>query len=656
MDTRVKIRKNLDDTGTVTTDRVSEPPTRAPPLVVRAGEKKLQFPCSPGQRRFWLLHQLNPRNPALNIAVRWRLDGMISNADLEKAFRLILARHQVLRTFFAEAGGEVGQIVAPHVSFRIPIIDLTGLPEAEALIEAERTARLEACTPFELSAPPLMRVTHVRLHENASVLLVTLHHMVGDAWSIGILAREVGEICAALQAGRPPVLPDLPVSYGDFLAWQAEQLTKPIQKADADFWKRTLHGFKHFEIQPDRIRPPLLSANGGILSVPLDGELTNELASLGHDNGATLHVTVLAALLILLHRYTGETDISVGSQFVGRDEPELENLIGLFSNTLPVRNDLSDDPGFLVLLARIRDNFAEVLKHRHITPENLIEIVKSKPDPSRNPLFSVNFMFQRAITRNDARASFKLVDLPSCSAGAMCDLNFSTVEGPEGWSVACEYNLDLFESRTIVRLLDHLKILLRAVVADPARKISSLTILDDDERRELVVENNRTDAIYPKHLTLPQLFEAQARHAPEAVALVCGERSMSYRALDIASNQLAHELRRRAVEPASRVAVFLDRSPELMVALLAILKSGSAYVPLDPAHPTERLEYVFDNSRPAAIITQASFSGRLVREAIPAIVVDSESLLIAQQSAEPLAPAASPTDPAYIIYTSGSTG
>lgn len=467
MDTRVKIRENIDDTGTV---RVNEPARQARPPVMAGGEK-LQFPCSAGQRRFWLLHQLNPRHPSLNITVRWRLEGVVSNSDLEKAFRLIMTRHQVLRTFFAEAGSEVTQIVEPCVSFHIPIIDLTGLPEAEALIEAERTARLEAYTPFDLSAPPLMRVTHVRLCKNVSVLLVTLHHLVSDARSIDILAREVSEICAALQAARPPVLPDLPISYGDFSAWQAEQLTRPIQQTDADFWKRALHGLKYFEIQADHTRPPMLTANGSILSVPLDRELTNELAHLSRHHGATLPMTVLAALLVLLHRYTGETDISIGGQFVGREEADHENLIGLFSNMLVVRSDLSGDPGFLALLERVRDNLAEILKRRHITPQNLTEIVKPAPDLSRNPLFSVNFTFQRAFIESNNSTRFKLIELPSCSMRAACDLDFSMVEGPEGWNLSCEYNRDLFENRTIVRLLDHFRILLRAMASDPARKI-----------------------------------------------------------------------------------------------------------------------------------------------------------------------------------------
>ena len=655
MDTTVKIREKKDGPDTVTTERANASTIRIRPPVM-AGKENLQFPCSPGQRRFWLLHQLNPRDPSLNINVRWRLEGTISNGELEKTFRLIMLRHQVLRTFFAESDGEVVQIVKPHVSFHIPIIDLTGLPEAEALIEAERIAGLDACTPFELSAPPLIRITHVRLCKNASLLLATLHHIVSDAWSIDILAREMSEIYVALHAGRPPVLPDLPISYGDFSLWQVEQLARPIQQIDADFWKRSLCGLKHFEIQTDHTRPPMLTPNGSILSVPLDKELTNELAYLGHHNGATLHTTILAVLFTLLHRYTGETDISIGGQFVGRDEIGHGNMIGLFRNIVVVRNDLSGDPSFLALLLRIHDNHTEILKHQRISHENLIEIVKPKPDLSRNPLFSVNFMFQRAIIKNDTCSSFKLVDMPSISTGMSCDLNFSMVEGSEGWSMTCEYNLGLFEGRTIIRLLNHFEILMHAVVVDPERKISILTIIDDSERRELVVENNCTGVIYPKHLTFPHIFEAQVKRTPDAVAVVCGERSMSYCELDIASNRLAHELRSHGVKPGSRVAVVLDRSPELMVALMAVLKAGGAYIPLDPAYPTKRLQYVFENSRPAAIITRESLRERVVHDAMSVIMVDSKYLSTGEQSAEPLAPSASPTDTAYVIYTSGSTG
>ncbi|MBI3544981.1 MAG: amino acid adenylation domain-containing protein [Gammaproteobacteria bacterium] len=631
-----------------------EPSALVAPLA--ASEKKLKFPCSSGQQRFWLLHQLNPRNPSLNVAVRWRLEGAVINSELEQAFRLIMSRHSVLRTYFTETDGQITQTVESKVFFHIPIIDLTGLSETQASLEAERIARLETCTPFELSAPPLMRVTHVRLSKNVSILLVTLHHIVADARSIGILAREMKDICTAFHARSQPCLPALPFSYGDFSAWQAEQLIKLSQQQDIDFWKRTLDAFKHFEIQTDHPRPSMLTANGSVLSIALDKELIDELTDLAQHAGVTLQMTIVTALFILLHRYTGETDICIGSEFTSRDDADFENLIGLFSHMLVLRNDVAGDPSFLALLARTQDKFAEVLKHLHITPENLIDIVKPKPDLSRNPLYSVNLEFKRSFIQNDNASGFKLIELPSYSAGTVCDLNFSVVESPHGWSMACEYNLDLFESQTILRLLKHFKILLQSTVTAPQRKISCLTLLDESERRELVVERNRTSAIYPKHLTLPQLFEAQARRTPDDVALICGEHSLTYRELDMASNRLAHELRRRGVEPGNRVAIFLDRTPELIVTLLAVLKCGGAYIPLDPVYPPERLQHIFENSRPAAIVTREILRQRLIHQAMAVILVDAQSALIAKQSAEPLAPSASPTDAAYIIYTSGSTG
>lgn len=652
MDTKVKVLRNYGNRGRKRAGVVDEPPVQA-----MGGEGKLQFPCSIGQRRYWLLHQLNPRDPSLNITVRWRLEGIVSTAELEKAFRLIMTRQQVLRTFFDETSGEIYQIVEPHVSFHIPIvIDLTGLPEAEALIEAERTACLEACNPFELSTPPLMRVTHVRLRKDVSILLVTLHHIVSDAWSINILADEMSEILAALDEGRLPELADLRINYGDFSVWQRIQLDQPIRQLDANFWKRSLHSFKYFEIQPDRTRPPLLTMNRNILSISLERELTDELVDLGYHNGNTLHITALAALLTLLFRYTGETDIAIGSLFFSREEIDLENLIGLFSKMLVVRNDLSGDPSFLVLLARIRANFTEILQHQHVTMENLIDIVKPKSDLSRNPLFSVTFTFQQLFTRENRSTRIKLIELPACPPGENSDLNFSMIEGPQGWTVFCEYNLDLFESHTITRLLHHFKKLLRAIIADPECNISNLLFLDDNERYELVVANNRTYIDYPKNSTLPQLFADQVKRTPDAIAVVCGERDISYRELDLISNRLAHELLRRGVKPNSRVAVFLDRSPELVIALLAILKSGSAYIPLDPTYPSKRLQHIFENSQPATIITRVSLRERLAYEMMPVIVIDSECAIIKKQSSKPLVSRALPTDPAYIIYTSGSTG
>ena len=648
VDAELKVRERFDGPESLSPGRISgaHASVEATPL--------LQFPCSPAQRSVWLLHQLDPQHPSLTMATRWRLEGKVFNGNLEKAFRLILARHPTLRTCFVETHGELLQSVVPQVSFRIPIIDLTTLPEADALVEAERTARLEASMPFDLSAPPLLRVTHVRLDKHVSILLVTLHHIVSDAQSINILEREMRQICAALHKGEIPELPVLPLSYGDISVRQAEQIE--LTQTHTEFWQRTLQGVTPFEIQPDYPRPQVLTANTRIQSVTVDQELIEGLSELAQEQGSTLFIAGLAVLLTLLHRYSGETDIALGSEFAGRDAQEVENLLGLFSNTLVLRNDLSGDPSFVKLLARTRDSVAASVQHQFMAAEKLIELVTPKRDPSRNPLFSVGFGLRPAAPEHDSESSFKLIALPSYSSGVICDLNFAMVEAAAGWQTTCEYHVELFAAHTIERLLYHFTTLLRSIVADPTQKIASLTILDAAERRALIVENNRTNVIYPKHLTFPQLFQAQAARTPHALAVACGEQTLTYRELDLAANRLAQELRKRGVAPGSRVAVFLDRSAELVVALVAVLKSGGAYIPLDPAYPAERLGHVFENSQPAAVITRTSLRERLGESDLPAILLDAEAALIAAQNPEPLAANATPDDPAYIIYTSGSTG
>ena len=619
------------------------------------GHVRLESPCSPEQRRLWVLHQLDPNNPSLNISVCWYLDGSIHNGELEWAFRLLIARHQAMRTGIADTGGEPVQIVQPQGAFHIPLIDLTALPRTEALVEAERLGRMEACTPFNLAAPPLLRVTHLRVDENASVLVVTAHCMVSDLWSMRTLERELAEIRAATSMGRQTSLPDLPLGYGDAQRRQAERQIATSQ-ADMEFWARTLHGVGRFELPTDRSRPPILTANGRVLSIKLDSDLSESLESLaGHEGGAP-DAIVLAALFALFGRYTGESDIAIGSQVSGRDEPGFEGLVGVFRRFLLLRNDLSDDPSFVALLKRTRDILAASLAHQCLAADELIGIVRPERDLSRNPLCSVIVTSQPASSQNERSAGFELAEVSSCEVATLCDLHFLIASGAGGWQISCEFNVDLFDGHTVDRMLTHLQALLRAVAANPTCNVSAVEILDAAERRALVVDNNCTEVAYPKQLSLGQLIQAQAGRRDGAVAVVCGERSMTYRELDDASNRLARELGRRGVAPGSRVAIFLDRSPELLVALLAVLKSGSAYIPLDPAYPVERLRHVFENSRPAAIITRAALRERLAPLATPTVLLDSESLLIAAQSAAPLALAASPDDPAYVIYTSGSTG
>jgi hypothetical protein len=308
-----------------------------------------QFPCSLGQRRFWILDQLVPGNPALNVAVRWRLEGSVSGAQLESAFRQIIARHSVLRTRIVTVDGEPMQVVEPRMAFRIPVIDLSQLPKSDAEREALRISTTEAQASFDLSVPPLFRVTLVRLGEGVAFLLVTAHHTICDGWSIGLLARELIELCSAEHAGRAPVLPDLPVSYGDYADWQSDWARNADLQPETEFWVNALRGGKQFEIHPDHPRPPVQTTNGAIESTLLERGMTDRLADTSRRHGCTLFMVSLAALLALLQRYTGADDISIGTQVAGRDDTDLEDLVGMFINTLVLRVDVSGDPGFPAL-------------------------------------------------------------------------------------------------------------------------------------------------------------------------------------------------------------------------------------------------------------------------------------------------------------------
>jgi amino acid adenylation domain-containing protein len=626
-----------------------------------AAESIRRFPCSAGQQRFWVLNQLDPGNPSLHVAVRWRLEGEVSTTDIERAFQLIIDRHEVLRTYFAEIDGEPMQIVEPHVAFRVPEIDLSMLPAADAHRESERIAQLEARASFDLqSCPPLMRVTRLRLSPENSILLLTLHHIVSDGWSIGLLAQEMGEICAALQTGGVAQIPELPVSYGEFSAWQQECLDSEAAAIDAEFWKHKLTGMEQFELLPDHPRPAIQTDNGAIVSVLLESSLSQGLAELARRQGCTLFMAACATLLTALHRYTGETDIGIGTQLASRSEVELENLIGLFINTQVLRTDLSGDPSFNTLLDRVSDVVSAAFEHQHLPLEKIIELVKPKRDRSRNALFSINFVLQRSFIKNAAYGRFKLIDMPSVSAGALYDLNFFMVERPEGWRFSCEYNTDLFNRETVLRLLSHIENLLRHAIAQPSLPISQLAMLSEPERQTLLTDWNRTDAEYPRDQTLVQLFQAQVLRTPDVPAVECKGVTLSFRQLDQASNRLARELRERGLGAGRRVGVFLNRSVDLVVSLLAVLKSGSAYVAMDVSIPADRLSYVVENAELAGLITRSTLDDqrerRLVDITPQCLLIDRDAAQIASHSDAPLDEAATPDQLAYILYTSGSTG
>ncbi len=575
--------------------------TVAPPL---ADEGPLRFPSSIAQERFWAIDRLEPGSPALNIAVRWQLDGRVSSDLAERAFEAIIARHEILRTAFEEVDGALVQVVAPSVAFRIASVDLTALQAEPALLEAERIGRIEATARFDLAQAPLLRVTLVRIAEQRTLLLLTVHHMVCDGWSIGVLAREFGLQYDAARVGRPSGLPELSIQYGDYARWHRERIRGGEFEPETAYWQRQLRDLTYLEVAADRPHPPTTATGADIVGLLLDRRLTDGLQDLSRRHGNTLFVTALAALTILLNRYTGETDIAIGTQVIGRDEVELEDMVGVFINTLVLRQDIADRPMLAELLRRTQEMVQAALDHQNLPMEQLIQLLQPPRDMTRNPFFSVNFIYQRSFIRNESHAAFDLVDLPSHSPGGLYDLNFFMVERPEGWRLSCEYNSDLFRRETVVHQLEALRHLLEGFVRSPDCAPTELPLLDAAEQSRILALGQGATAAPPPRTSVHGLFERQVARDPRAPALLHGRRRMTYGELDRTANRLARHLRRNGLMPGMRVGLILPRETDLLVGLLAVLKAGASFVLFDADAASGPLERMLREARLPLILTQ----------------------------------------------------
>jgi amino acid adenylation domain-containing protein len=618
-------------------------------------ERTIRYPASLAQQRFWVLDKLQPRDPALNVAVRWRIEGDLPAELIERAFAQIVARQEALRTSFVEVDGEPFQVVQPHVRLRVPSIDLTTLPEAEAFAECDRIARTEAITPFDLVVAPLIRVTYVRARSDIAFVLVTTHHTVCDGWSIGLLAREMGSICSALQGGRRPDLPNLPITYGNYAAWQREVVFGDGLAPEIAYWSHALTGLEFFELPADFPRGSAQGSAGAIQSQLLDRTLTNRLLSVARQHGCTLFMLAYSALVTMLYRYTGATDIAVGTQVAGRYQVETENLVGLFINTLVLRADLTGEPTFADVLDRSRGIILDALEHEAMPLEKIIEVLSPKRYPGNNAVFSINFIYQRSFVANADYGTFRLVDIPSWSAGALHDLNFFMVERPEGWRLSCEFNTGLYLPASVERLLRHFVNVLSAISDDPTLPIGTIPIIDDNERHHLTIECNDTAVAYPRDIGLPQLFRFQAARTPDAIAVVAGTQSLTYRDVDQRSEALGRQLISGGFGPGARVGVLVRRTADLIIAPLAILKAGSAYVPLDPTYPPGRLAQIIEQSGLVAIIAHPEAVVSPAFRATPIVAMDGTSDFATSADLSVL-PVIGPQDTAYVIFTSGSTG
>jgi amino acid adenylation domain-containing protein len=614
-------------------------------------------PVSFAQQRMWLVDRLDPGNPAYNIARAIRIRGSLSTEALRESLRTIVTRHESLRTTFAELEGEPVQVITAEGSLECPTIDLSDLPKPERESETLRLARDEAQRPFDLARGPLLRAKLLRLGGEEHVLVLVMHHIVTDAWSMSVFFRELGQLYEALALGRPSPMRDLSIHYGDFARRQRESLKGEVVERHLAYWRRQLAGADPvLELPSDLARPTVRTPLGATERVVFASALRDRLKAVGREANATLFMTLLAAFQVLLWRYTGRNDLLIGSPSAGRHEVELEPLIGFFVNTLVMRTDLSGNPPFRELLGRLREVALEAYAHQDVPFEKVIEALQIPRSLRHTPLFQVMFILQNAPRQTFELAGLTLEELEFDSETAKFDLTVEMAEIDEGLSCAFEYSTDVIEQATVARMLGHFQTLLEGIVADPGQRLSDLPLMGLAERHRLLVEWNDTAANYPRDRCIHELFEAQAEQTPAAVALACRDRAVTYRELNARANQLACYLRRRGVGRGVLVGICVERSIEAVEGLLGILKAGGAYVPMDPAYPRERLAFMLEDSRATVLLTVEQLIERVPTAASEIICLDTDWDSISREGEANPDSGVAAEDLAYVIYTSGSTG
>ncbi len=632
------------------------------------------IPLSFAQQRLWFMDKLVPNNPFYNVPAAVRMTGAIDLAALQQSFDEIVRRHEALRTTFAAVNGQPVQKIAAAVNVAIALWDLQNLPSAKREIEVERLITEEAQRPFNLSVCPLVRVNLLQLDEAEYLLILNMHHIVSDGWSIGVLIQELGALYPAFASKKPSPLPALSIQYADFSRWQRDRLQGDVLETQLTYWRRQLEGISMLNLQTDRPRPAVQSYRGKRLFLQLPKQLSEALEAFSQREGVTLFMTLLAAFQTLLFRYSQQSDIAVGTPIANRNRSEIESLIGFFVNSLVLRTDLSGNPTFRELLNRVKEVALGAYAHQDVPFEKLVEELHPDRALNQNPLFQVVFALQNAPADKLELPELTLRPQQLDAGTARFDLEFHLwerspdnklwVDCADGISGFVIYSADLFDEATIVRMLGHFETLLSSIVANPDGQIANLEILTDAERDLLLVKCNKNQINYPKDLCLHQLFEIQAEQTPDAVALVFGEEKISYRELNIRSNKLAHYLQKIGVGAEVLVGICVERSPDAIIGMLGILKAGGAYLPLDPTYPRDRLNLMLEDAHVPVVLTHQGFNLQANSESrsesgetYNPIVVDLDESGESSDRQNPdraIAPVAA--NLACVIYTSGSTG
>jgi amino acid adenylation domain-containing protein len=615
------------------------------------------LPLSFAQERLWFLDQLEPGTATYNLPAGVRAAGRLDVPTLAASLREIARRHESLRTTFVLRDGRPGQEIDPAVRLELPVVDLAALPPAAQGAEVRRLATAEAERPFDLAAGPLLRVSLWRLATSEHVLSLTMHHIVSDGWSMGVLIRELATLCDAFSRGVPSPLPELPVQYADYARWQRRWLENGVLAQQIAFWKRRLGGLPSLQLPADRPRPTVQSHRGATQRLNLPPALRGDLEALAQQEGASFFMALLAGFAALLARYSGQVDLAVGSPLANRNRAEIEGLIGFFVNTLVLRVDLGGDPTMRELLARARETALGAFAHPDVPFESLVDELHPERDLSYSPLFQVMLVLQNASPQELSLPGLELERLEIGTRTAKFDLTVLMEEWTGGLSTAFEYASDLFDGSTIARMAEHFRVLLAAASASPERRFSELPLLSAAEAQQLLLEWNDSGEVAERAaVCLHELFEAQAARTPDALAVIGPGERLTYRELDRRADRLARRLRRLGIGPEARIGLCPDRlSPDMVVAQLGILKAGAAWVPLDPAYPRERLAFMLADARAALLVTAERWLPALP-ETGPILCLDRERSALAEESAAGPSRAAGAGDLAYVIYTSGSTG
>ena len=638
----------------VTRLRRGEQKASAVPPIVRVPRDQ-PLPLSASQQRMWLMYQLAPEGTAYNMPFASRQMGPLNKSALRRTIDAICSRHEAFRTTFAMTGEGPVQIVSP---FRPPHwveVDLSRLPGEQRRQEASRLVEQEANQPFDLEKGPLAKFLLIETEPEDHVLVLTMHHIIGDQWSFGVIGSEFALFYNAFCRGETPSAKPVSLQYADYAIWQRRCLTGDWLSTQSDYWQKKLAGLSRLSLPTDYPRPVMQTFNGSRCMLELPASLIERLKQFSTERNATVFMSLLACFQILLSRYSGQSDVAVGSPIANRTQSAVESIIGSFVNTLVLRTDLSGNPTFEEMLARVRETALGAYANQDFPFDKLVETMHSHRDHSAAPLVQVLFNLANAPIGEINVHGLSWVPFEVDTGAAQFDLSL-TIETEIARKAYLTFNTDLFDRQTAERMLGQYKVLLHSALTHPTARLSDLSMLTATERTQLLQDWNRTQADYPQFECFPQLFEGQVERTPDAVALSMGREALRYGDLNTRANQLARYLRTLDVRPGVAVGICLERSLEMVIALMAVLKAGGAYVPLDPEYPRERLRFMAEEAAVAIVLTSEGLSDRLDSRACRMVCLDREEKRIAQEVDHNLPPTATSQDLAYILYTSGSTG